>query len=164
MEKIIVAAISQNYVLGKDDDLLWHLPADLKHYHDTVRNEWVMMGRTTFESNYEPVPYGQCIVVTRREDYQKEGLIAVQSIERAFEVAEQHGRDKLYILGGGEIYKQTIALSDKMILTVVKVEVEGDTHFPAIDDKLWKEVKRVQYQKDADNPHDYDFVFYERVV
>jgi dihydrofolate reductase len=162
MKKIIVAAKSKNHVIGVNNDLAWSMPADLKHYHDLVRGSWAIMGRTTYESSYEPVPLQKTIVVTRNEDYRVEdaSVKVVHSIEDGFLYAKKHHQPQVFILGGGHVYEQAMALADEMVLTEIEAIVDGDTFFPEIDLNYWQMVKKIEYAADPQNPYDYAFVFY----
>lgn len=164
MKKIIVAAKSKNNVIGLNNDLVWSMPADLEHYHNLVRENWAIMGRTTYESTYEPVPLQHTIVVTRNKDYQvKDNTVSVvYSLEASFHYAEQHGQKQIFILGGGNIYTQAIKIADEMVITEIDVEAKGDTYFPSIDLEQWEVIKKVAHKADNQNAYDYAFVFYKR--
>jgi len=164
MKKIIVAAKSKNRVIGIENDLAWSMPADLEHYHNLVRGGWAIMGRTTYESTYEPVPLQKTIVVTRNKNYstQDSSVKVVNSLHTGFEYAKQNHQEQVFILGGGNIYKQAIDMVDEMVITEIEVEVKGDTYFPIIDLSQWKVAKKMKYKADENNAYDYAFVFYER--
>ena len=163
MKKIIVAAKSRNNIIGINNDLAWSMPADLKHYHDLVREGWAIMGRTTYESTYEPVPLQKTIVVTRNKDYRTEDntVKIVNNLERAFEYAKENNRQEVFVLGGGNIYEQAINMVDEMVITEIEVEVDGDTIFPNIDLNEWQITKKIKHKADNENPYDYAFVFYK---
>jgi dihydrofolate reductase len=164
MEKVIMAAKAANNVIGKDNSLPWHLPADLEFFLRTIEGEFLMAGRKFFESiqGREVFHEGvEGIVISREKDYQCPTVRVARSIEEAFQLAEQNRVQKIYILGGGEIYQQTIALADRLIITEIHCEFEGDTFFPDIDKSRWQEVSRSDRKKDAVNPYDYSFVVYE---
>jgi len=163
MKKTIVVAIAENYVIGKENDLVWHMPADLKWFVKQTKGKWVIMGRKSWESiNKTPLPGRTHIIVTRREDYQvPEGVYVVKSLEEGYAYAEKHGVEELMILGGGEIYRQAIKNCDRIILTEIHEEFEGDTFFPKINRSEWNEVFREDQTADENNPHDYSFVILE---
>ena len=164
MEKVIMAAKAANNVIGKDNSLPWHLPADLEFFLRTIEGEFLMAGRKFFESiqGREAFHEGvEGIVISRQKDYQGPTVRVAHSIEEAFQLAEQNRVPKIYILGGGEIYQQTIALADRLIITEIHCEFEGDTFFPDIDKSRWQEVSRSDRKKDPVNPYDYSFVVYE---
>jgi len=160
MIKSIIAAKSDNNVIGKDNDLVWHMPADLKFFKNTTKGHYVIMGRKTFESMNGPLPNRTHIIITRKSDYEAEGCFVVESIEAAFKIAEEKLLDEVFILGGAEIYRQTIDKADKMYITEIQSTFEGDAFFPEIDKSYWNEVKREAHEADEKNPHPYAFVEY----
>lgn len=167
MEKVIMAAKAANNVIGKDNSLPWHLPADLEFFLRTIEGEFLIAGRKFFESiqGREVFHEGvEGIVISRQKDYQFPTVIVAHSIEESFQLAAQNGVQKVYILGGGEIYQQSIELADRLIITEIHGEFEGDTFFPDIDKSRWEEVSRSDRQKDAVNPYDYSFVVYEPAI
>ena len=157
-----MAAVSHNNVIGKDNALVWHLPADLKFFKQTTLGHTLIMGRKTMESLANPLPKRETWVVTRNKNYKCEGATVFNSLENAIARAEQIGLESVFILGGGDIYRQALAIADKLIITEVHAEFEGDTRFPEIDRNLWKEIKREDYKADDKNIYDYSFVEYER--
>jgi dihydrofolate reductase len=162
MIKSIIAAKSDNDVIGKDNDLVWHMPADLKFFKNTTKGHWVIMGRKTFESMNGPLPHRTHIIITRNPDYRAEGCYVVSSVDEAFEKAAGQDLDKVFILGGAEIYRQTMDKADQMYITEIKSTFEGDSFFPPIDPAYWEEVSREEYPADAKNPYPYAFVAYRR--
>lgn len=167
MEKVIIAAKADNHVIGKNNSLPWHLPADYKFFLRTIEGHHLISGRKYFESDQAREVFltdTKGIVVTRKKDYQAQNAQVVHSIEASFQLAEQNGVQKVYILGGGEIYRQTIALADRLIITEIHGEFEGNIFFPEIDKSRWQEVSRSDCKKDAVNPYDYSFVVYELAI
>jgi len=162
MIKIIMAAKAKNNVIGKDNDLIWHLPADLKFFKQTTKGHTLIMGRKTFESLANPLPHRDSWIVTRNRDYSADGITTFLSIKSAIRVAEQKGLETVFILGGGEIYRQSMDLADKLIITEVHENFEGDTVFPEIDQSIWKEVSREEHKADEKNKYDFAFVEYLR--
>ncbi|MDQ3393060.1 MAG: dihydrofolate reductase [Bacteroidota bacterium] len=158
MQKSIIVAKAENNVIGKDNDLIWHMPNDMKHFRSTTMGHYIIMGRKTFEATKKPLPGRTSIVITRNKDYKAEGCIVVNNILEAFKLGEENKQEEVFILGGGEIYKQAMDLADKIYLTEIKEEFEGDTYFPEIDSNKWKEIKREEFQSDEKNPHPYAFV------
>jgi dihydrofolate reductase len=142
MEKVIIAAVAENGVIGKDGELPWHIPEDMEHFKELTMGNPVMMGRTTFESlpgHARPLPDRTNIVLTRsgvEEDIHEAG-----SMDEAYRIAEKHG-DKVFIAGGASIYKQALPEADRIELTRIHQEHEGDTRFPEVDWSNWKEVER----------------------
>jgi dihydrofolate reductase len=156
MIKIIVA-ISKNRVIGDSNKLIWHLPADLKRFKEITTGHPIVMGRKTFQSIGRPLPNRRNIIITRDDSYEVEGCEIVNSIEEAMLLT---GSD-CFIIGGGEIYKQTLNLSDKIYMTVVDEEFEGDTTFPDLSSD-WYISKKEDFLSDEKNPHNYSFISYEK--
>ena len=164
MEKVIIAAKAANNVIGKDNFLPWHLPADLDFFRRTIKGNFLIAGRKFFESIQGREVFHQGvegIVISRQKDYQCPPVRVAHSIEESFQLAEQKKMQKIYILGGGEIYQQTIARADRLIITEIHADFEGDTFFSFFYKSRWQEVSRSDRKKDAVNPYDYSFVVYE---
>lgn len=156
----IIVAISQNHAIGKNNQLLWHLPADLKHFKDITSGHTIIMGRKTFDSVGKPLPNRRNIVVTR-QPITIPGCEVVNSIEAALELCR--AEEEVFIGGGAEIYKQAMSLTDRIYLTIVHRHFDADTFFPEIDKSEWKEVSREDHQPDLKNPIAYSFITLERV-
>ncbi len=154
----IVVAISENHVIGKDNKLLWHLPADLKHFKDITTGHSIIMGRKTYESVGKPLPKRRNIIITRQA-ISIEGCEVVNSVEAALELCK--GEQEVFIVGGAEIYRQSLNLTDRIYLTIVHQTFEGDSFFPEIDPKQWKEVSREDHQPDDRNNLPYSFITLE---
>ncbi len=157
----IIAAIAKNNALGKDNDLIWHLPADLKRFKKVTSRHHILMGRNTFESIGKPLPNRTSVIITRNQDYFKDGCLIANSIEEALEISKD---DDTFIIGGAQIYKQAIekGLVDKLDVTIVHHDFEADVFFPEIDMNVWKEVAREDFKADEKNKYDYSFVSYIR--
>jgi dihydrofolate reductase len=156
----IIAAIAKNNALGKNNQLIWHLPADLIRFKKTTLNHYVIMGRKTFESLKKPLPNRTNIIVTRNKNYQAEGCIVVHSLEKALEVSKNE--TNIFILGGAKIYEQAINFADKLDITLVHHHFDADAFFPKIDMSIWKESFRHDLKADDKNKYDYSFVTYTR--
>ena len=156
----IIAAIAENNALGKDNKLIWHLPADLIRFKKTTTNHHIIMGRKTFESVGKPLPNRTNIIITRNKSFFAEGCIVVHSLKEALEAAKED--ENPYILGGAEIYKQAIEIADKLDITFVHYKFDADAFFPKIDAKIWEETSRVYNKADEKNKFDYSFVRYEK--
>lgn len=144
MEKVIIAAMDENRVIGKDNDIPWHFPEDLEHFKNTTMGFPVVMGRSTYESlpeSFRPLPGRTNIVLTRSSFETDESVKIANSLGEAWSLAEETGKEKVFIIGGASIYRQTLDKADRMILTEVHGEYEGDTYFPEFQDS-WKEVER----------------------
>jgi len=162
MIKIIMVAKARNNVIGKDNNLIWHLPKDLRFFKQTTKGNTLIMGRKTFESLGNPLPHRDSLVVTRNAEYTAKGITVFNSLESTLAYAEKKGLEKVFILGGGEIYRQSMGIADKLIVTEVHAEFEGDTYFPEIDSAIWKEINREEHKADEKNKHDFAFVEYVR--
>ena len=144
MIKSIIAAISKNGVIGSENDIPWHYPADMKHFRNTTRGYPVIAGRKTYESfQIRPLPGRLNIVLSRNSDYLAEGSAEVYtSLKAAYKRAERETKDKVFILGGAEIYRLALDQIDEMVLTHIPEEVNGDAFFPSWDRMQWNEVER----------------------
>jgi len=156
----IVVAISENRAIGKDNKLLWYLPNDLKHFKAITSGHTVIMGRKTYESVGKPLPNRRNIIITR-QDIKIEGCEVVNSIKAALELCRTER--EVFIVGGAEIYKQSLHLTDRIYLTVVHQQFEGDSFFPEIKKTDWLQVSREDHQPDEKNSLPYSFITYERV-
>lgn len=153
----LIAAIDENSVLGKDNQLIWHLPEDLKRFKRLTMGHAVIMGRKTFESLPKALPNRHNIVVTRNQNYSKEGITVCHSLEAAIECARDD--DQPFVIGGGQIYEQAIGLADVIELTKIHAHFEGDVFFPEIDLKKWS----VQKEERIDQlDFNYSFITYTK--
>lgn len=157
---IQIAAIAENNAIGKNNELLWHLPDDFKHFKALTTGHYIIMGRKTFESFPKPLPNRTHVIISRNKKFVFENCISVKSIEEAIKTAP---KDKdAYIIGGAEIYKQTIALADKLEITRVHHTFEADAFFPAIDSKIWELEKETFHPKDEKHQYSFTFQTYTR--
>lgn len=165
MQIVLIAAKSDNQVIGKNNDLVWNLPADQAFFEEQIEDCLLLTGRKSFES-----PQGQSlfsenpkvIVLTSQNDYKAGVAFVASSQEDALTHARQQADECLCVLGGAGVYEDFLPHADQLIITEVHETFEGDAFFPEIDKKLWKEVWREDHQKDERNPYDYSFVKYER--
>lgn len=151
----LIAAVAENNALGKNNQLLWHLPDDFKRFKTITTGHHIIMGRKTFESFPKPLPNRTHIIITRQKNYHREGCIIVDSLEKAIAIC--HKDIELFIIGGGEIYNQSIEIADKLDITMVQHSFEADTFFPKIDLNIWKLTSTEFHPKDE--RHLYDFSF-----
>ncbi len=161
----IIAAVAENNVIGKDNDLVWHLPNDTRYFMDTTKGHHILTGRRNYESippKYRPLKDRINVIVTRQPNYQMVGAIVVNSIEDGIKLAQNNGEEELFIIGGGEIYHQSLDLVDRLYITEVKDKFEGDTYFPKVDYQKWKEVKRIHNPNDNKHACAFDFVIWEK--
>ena len=155
----IIAAASENNALGKDNQLLWHLPEDFKRFKTLTSEHYIVMGRKTFESFPKPLPNRTHIIITRQNDYQApEGCVVVSSLEKAMELCPAN--EEAFVIGGGEIYKQAINVVDKIDVTRVHTSIDADTFFPEIDTNTWKLVFEEFHPKDEKHAFDFTFLTY----
>ena len=166
MKISIIVAVSKNGVIGKDNDLIWHLPRDTKFFKDTTLGHHVIMGRKNFESiphKYSPLPNRTNVIITRKDNYIADGCVVVNSIRSALQVAMQNKDEEPFIIGGGEIYKLSLEenLVDKIYLTMVHENFEGDTFFPRLGSE-WQETSRIDCKSDEKHAHDYSFLTFEK--
>ncbi len=159
-----VVAIANGGVIGSSNKLPWYLPADLKHFREITAGHTVIMGRKTADSIVAHLGHGlpnrKNIVVTRGEAYEHEGFTTVHSIDDALALSDS---PDAFIIGGAQIYELAMPLTDKLYITNIHVDVQGDTYFPTIDKSEWREVARENHTADDKNNYDYDFVELERV-
>ncbi|MEC5172202.1 dihydrofolate reductase [Chryseobacterium nepalense] len=158
----IVVAMGEKNEIGFENQLLWHLPKDLKHFKEITTGHPVIMGRKTYESIGKPLPNRTNIVVSGKSDWFEEGILIVGSIKEAIKFAKKID-EEIFIIGGGKIYEQTIDMVDKLEVTLVKADLEADTFFPKIDSKVWKKVEETCYEKDDKNQYDFCFQTYEKI-
>ncbi|CAL2059522.1 dihydrofolate reductase [Tenacibaculum sp. 190524A05c] len=158
----IIAAIGKNNELGKNNDLIWHLPEDLKRFKRVTSGHHILMGRNTFESIGKPLPNRTTVIITRNNDYFKDGCLIAGSIEEAIQLAEND--EEIFIIGGAQIYKQAIQNPSvkKLDMTIVHESFDADVFFPEIDSTIWKETAREDFKADDKNKYDYSFVTYVR--
>ena len=165
MKISLIAALDKNRVIGKNNDLPWHLPDDMKYFMQTTTGHPVIMGRKNFDSipeKYKPLPGRTNIVLTRQKDFQYHGVLVGHSPEEAIRLAEKENGVEIFIIGGAEIYKLFLHQADFLYLTEINTEVEGDTFFPAFDPAEWTEIRRTHHEKDQRHTFAFDFVLYER--
>ncbi len=152
---ILIAAAAENNALGKDNDLLWHLPDDFKRFKQLTTGHYIIMGRKTFESFPKPLPNRTHVVITRQKAYKPEGCIVVHSLEQALKNVPEN--ENVYIIGGGEIYKQAMEMADMIELTRVHHSFEADAYFPDINWDNWQ-IKEALFHP-ADERHAYSFTY-----
>ena len=164
MKISLIAALGKNRVIGKENELVWHLPVDFKRFKSITSGHYIVMGRKTFESLGKPLPNRTHLVITRNHDFQvPEGHHVFDSVESAFIFSKKLDLDVLYVIGGGEIYAQTLPFADELLLTEVEASPEGDTFFPEVDPNEWKVTFQESHPKDEKNDHAFSFVNYTRI-
>ncbi|MBC5775042.1 dihydrofolate reductase [Pontibacter sp. KCTC 32443] len=157
----IVVAVAENNVIGKDNQLIWYLPADLRFFKNLTMGHPIIMGRKTYESIGKPLPGRTTVIITRQQDFEAPGCIVVNSIDEA--IAEAHKLDQdIYIIGGAEIYKQALAKTDTIYLTRVHHTFDGDTFFPEINESDWEVASEDKHEPDEKNKCSYSFITLKR--
>ncbi|HJV45853.1 MAG TPA: dihydrofolate reductase [Bacillota bacterium] len=155
----IVVAMSQNRVIGKNNQLPWHLPADLKYFKRVTMEHPILMGRKTFESIGKPLPGRTNVILTRQQDYQPEGCVVIHTVEDALKLASN---EELCVIGGAEIIREFLPFTDRLYLTLIEQDVEGDTYMPPLDLSAWQEVSYEKGITDEKNPYPFAFYVYEK--
>lgn len=161
----IIVAVANNKAIGKDNDLLWHLPKDMKFFKETTTGHVIVTGRKNYLSipeRFRPLPNRENVVLTRNRDFKEEGAIVVHTLEAAVEYGKKNGEEELFIIGGGEIYKLALPIADKIYYTSVDtVREDADTFFPEIGGE-WKLVSEDKYEADEKNKFAMNFQVWER--
>jgi dihydrofolate reductase len=155
----IVVAISENHAIGKDNKLLWHLPNDLKHFKEITSGHTVIMGRKTYDSVGKPLPNRRNIIITR-QNITIPGCEVVNSMDAALALCKEEA--EVFIVGGAEIYRQSMHLTNRIYLTIVHKEFDGDSYFPEINTSEWKETAHEDHEPDAKNSLPYSFITFEK--
>ena len=158
-----VVAMAENRVIGKNNQLPWHLPADLKHFKNITTGHPILMGRKTYESIGKPLPNRTNIVITRDQSYKAPGCEVVSSLEEAIALAATHQSQEIFIIGGAEVYRQLLPRIQRIYLTVVHHTFEGDVYFPELKMNEWHEVEHESHQPDEKNAYTYSFLKLERI-
>lgn len=163
MKISMIAAVAENRVIGKDNDLVWSLPDDMKFFMQTTSGHHVIMGRKNYESipeKFRPLPNRTNIIITRQKDYKAEGAHVVHSLEAALDLARSNEEGEAFIIGGGQIYELGLEHADTMYLTEIQATFDGDAFFPEFDRTEWKVMKRDHHETDERHAHAFDFVTY----
>lgn len=161
----LIAAVAKNRVIGKENDLPWQLPDDMKYFMQTTSGHHVLMGRKNYDSlpnKFKPLPNRTNIVVTRQDEFKAPGCIVVSSIEKGIEIALQNKEEEFFVIGGAQIYTQSLERADYLYLTEINAEIEGDTYFPMIKSDEWTEISRKPHAIDEKHRYSFDFVIYKR--
>ncbi len=156
----LIAAMGKNRVIGKNNSLPWNLPADMKHFRELTTNKPVIMGRKTFESIGKPLPNRTNIVITRDQDYKAENCIVVRSADDALKAAENN--EEVMVIGGSQIYKEFLPRANRMYLTLIEEDFDGDAFFPEYKVEEWEETAYEEHERDSKNQYNYTFLTLER--
>jgi dihydrofolate reductase len=163
----MIWAMAENNVIGRDNKLPWHLPNDLKYFKKITTGKPIIMGRKTYDSIGKPLPNRTNIVITRDTKFYEDGVKVVHTLDDAIELAEAtcliNALDEVIVIGGAEIYKLCLPKADRLYVTLVHANVDGDAYFPEIELSDYDEVKREFFEKDGPNPYDYSFCIFDKL-
>ncbi len=164
MKLFIVAAVANNNVIGENNQLMWHMPADLKRFKEITTGNTMLMGRKTFESIGKALPNRKTIIVTRRKDFHPKDCVVVNSIKEAFCHIKENNINELYVAGGAEIYRQVINLhfTKRLYITRIYANFEGDSFFPEINPDKWELIEHEEQETDEKNPYPFAFQVYKK--
>jgi dihydrofolate reductase len=158
----ILVAFDENRVIGKNNTLIWHLPADLKRFKTLTTGHVIIMGRKTFESIGKPLPNRTTIVISRQADLKIDGAIITHSVEEAILKAKSITREDIFIVGGAEIYALSLALADQILVTQLHDIFDGDAYFPEIPSESWEVTENERGITDEKNAYQYSYITYSR--
>ncbi len=161
----MIAALSRNQVIGKNNDLPWKLPDDMKYFMEITKGHHTIMGRKNYDSipqKFKPLPHRTNIVVTHQQNFNAPGCIVVNSVEKGLQLAENSMESEVFIIGGAEIYKLGLQHASRLYLTEIAADIEGDTFFPTFDRNQWRETSRTHHNKDDRHAYSFDFVVYDK--
>lgn len=158
-----IVATAKNNVIGRDNDIPWYLPADLQYFKRTTLDHHIIMGRKSFQSIGRPLPKRTNVVISRNPFFIASNCMIAASVEEALSIADDNGETEAFIIGGGEIYALSQVFWDRVYLTEVDLEVEGDVYFPTLDPAEWTLVSSEAHLPDEKNEHAYTFKIYERI-
>jgi len=169
MQKALIVAMAQNRVIGRNNNLPWYLPGDLKYFKQATMGKPIIMGRKTWDSIGRPLPGRMNVVITRNEGWQAPaGTTAATSLQAALKKAEAQaeldGIEEVMVIGGGQIYAEALPLVDRIYITLVHANVEGDAYFPKVNWEEWNEIGREDFFASDNNPYNYSFVVYQRLA
>ncbi len=164
----IIAAIGKNRELGKDNDLIWHLPKDMKFFTETTLGHFVIMGRRNYDSiptKYRPLKERTNVIVTRQEGFKAEKCVVVNSVEEGIALAKMEGDSECFVIGGGQIYDYALKqnLVDRIYLTHIDESFDADTFFTVFDSSKWTQKTIMSFQKDDKNVHDFEIIQYDKI-
>jgi len=167
MRKALIVAMSRNRVIGRNNKLPWYLPGDLRYFKQATMGKPIIMGRKTWDSIGRPLPGRMNVVISRNPEWEAPaGTVAAESLEDALVKAEAQaeieGGDEVMIIGGGQIYAEVLPMVDRIYITQVHAEVDGDAFFPEVNWEEWEELGREDFSASDNNPYDYSFVVYQR--
>lgn len=157
-----IVAISKNHVIGKNNQLPWHLPADTKYFRDKTLGHVVIMGRKNYEAEGKPLKDRTNIIITRNKNFQAENCLIARSLNQAISIAKPIEKEEIFIIGGGQVYKESLSVVDRLYVTIIDIEIEGDVYYPKIDLNIWKPVSKRNYLADQSNHYNHTYYIFER--
>lgn len=157
----LLFAMDKNRVIGNNNDLPWHLPADLAYFKRVTMGHAIIMGRKTYESIGRPLPGRENIILTRNKGFEAEGCTVIHTVDDILKLQETT-EDELFVIGGAQIFEEVLPFTDRMYITHIEAEFEGDTYFPEVDEEDWTVISKEKGIKDERNPYDYYFAVYEK--
>jgi dihydrofolate reductase len=158
-----IVAMAENRVIGKNNQLPWRLPADLKHFKAITTGHLILMGRKTYESIGRPLPNRLNVIITRDNTLQAPGCVVVTSFEEALQQAASAKQHEIFIIGGASVYQQLLPYVQRLYLTIIHDVIDGDTYFPLLNQEDWQEIERKPHTREAENPYDYSFLIWDRI-
>jgi dihydrofolate reductase len=164
MEISLIAALAHNRVIGKGNQLPWHMPADLQYFKRVTMGKPIVMGRKSYASIGRPLPGRRNIVITQQVGYQAPGCDVVHSLAEAIHLVEQSSASEAMVIGGAQIFTQAMSQATRLYLTYIDADIEGDVFFPEFDIQQWHEVSREAHAADAKNPYDYTFTVLRKAI
>lgn len=159
----ILVAMDKNRVIGVNNQLPWHLPADLQYFKRITMGNPIIMGRKTFDSIGRVLPGRENVVLTRSENYSPPGCTIIHSVEEIKTLRAERKEEELFVIGGAELFRQVLDFTDRLYITQIEAEFEGDTFFPEINLDEWNLISKEKGIKDEKNPYEYYFLMYERI-
>lgn len=163
MEIILVAAKSENNALGKNNAMIWHLPDDFKHFKNLTSGHFILMGRKTFETFPKPLPNRVHLIISRQKNYDVPlNCFVFESISEALAYAANENQEKVFVIGGGEIYSQTIEMATELSITEIHENFDGDAFFPEINKNIWNSIESIPHEIDEKHKYAFDIVTYKR--
>lgn len=160
----LLYAMDKNRLIGKNNELPWHLPQDLAYFKRVTMGHTIVMGRKTFDSIGKPLPGRENIIITRDTSFTCNGCKVIHSINELLNLSREKNNEELFVIGGAEIFKEILPFSDRLYVTNIHHEFDGDTYFPITNDAEWKLISKEPGKKDEKNPYDYEFVVYEKIT
>lgn len=158
-----IVAASLNNVIGINNGLPWHMPSDSAYFKEKTWGHHIVTGRRNYEAEGKALPGRINIVLTRNPNFFLTDAHVVQSLDQAIEIAENNNEEELFIVGGEEIYRLAMPVTERIYLSRIHVTIDGDTFYPEPDWNDWKEVSRIEHKNDSRNPYDFDFLVFERI-